>query len=59
MSITYTSMYYIGTTSYLDLIVFLGVMKACTPDSAVLLGMLRRQLLFSPLEDLKANTDFE
>jgi hypothetical protein len=52
-------MYYIGTTSYLDLIVFLGVMKACTPDSAVLLGMLRRQLLFSPLEDLKANTDFE
>lgn len=36
-----------------------GVMKACTPDSAVLLGMLRRQLLFSPLEDLKANTDFE
>lgn len=30
-----------------------------TPDSAVLLGVLRRQYTFSPLEELKKVTNFE
>ncbi|VDI75585.1 6-phosphofructokinase 1 [Mytilus galloprovincialis] len=36
-----------------------GKIKSCTKDSAVLLGMCRRQLLFTPLEDLRGITDFE
>ncbi|XP_071142970.1 ATP-dependent 6-phosphofructokinase-like isoform X2 [Mytilus edulis] len=36
-----------------------GKIKSCTKDSAVLLGMCRRQLLFTPLEDLRGITDFD
>ncbi|XP_063407806.1 ATP-dependent 6-phosphofructokinase-like isoform X2 [Mytilus trossulus] len=36
-----------------------GKIKSCTKDSAVLLGMCRRQLLFTPLEELREITDFD
>ena len=30
-----------------------------TPDSAVMMGVIRRQYKLTPLESLKADTDFE
>lgn len=36
-----------------------GSVYADTPDSAVLMGVVRRQYRFSPLVDLKKETNFE
>lgn len=36
-----------------------GTVYTASPDSATLLGVLRRQYTFSPLEDLKKGTNFE
>jgi 6-phosphofructokinase 1 len=37
-----------------------SVIEPCSaPDSAVLLGLLRRQYRFTPVQDLKAETDFK
>lgn len=36
-----------------------GSINVSTPDSAVMMGIVRRQYKFSPLQDLKNGTNFE
>lgn len=38
---------------------FDGTISCTTPDTAVLMGLVRRQYLFTPVQSLKADTDFK
>lgn len=39
--------------------VFLGTIFTKSPDTAVLLGLVKRQSLFSPVSELKEQADFQ
>lgn len=36
-----------------------GIVNASTPDTAVMLGIIKRQYKYTPLSDLEEQTDFE
>lgn len=36
-----------------------GTISCTTPDTAVLMGLVRRQYLFTPVQTLKVETDFK
>lgn len=36
-----------------------GSISCTSPDTAVLMGLVRRQYLFTPVQTLKADTDFK